>query len=376
VSARRKAFWIIGGIAALLLVLVSLRVWVNYRASRHHEAPENLVVDTAVVKVQPMPITLQAIGQVLPEHTVQIRPQVTGMLKEVYFTEGQTVKAGQKLFLIDPAPFQAALASAKAAADSTLANADRMQPLVKRGFVTPQDYANARAAADQAHAAYQQAEINLSYTDIRAPISGRTGSLAVKSGNVVGPGDASPLVVLNQMQPIQVQFNLAQQFLPRVRESDGRHPVKVTVTHEDGNGVLDEGRLVFIDNAVNAGTGTVMFKAGLPNRQEQLWPGQYVGVTLQLTVQPQAVVVPQSGVLTGQEGNYVYVVEAGKAERRAIKVDRQMGEVAVVAAGLKGGETVVAQVPRNLKAGMAVSAAPVAGTAQQAEITMPGSQPP
>jgi multidrug efflux system membrane fusion protein len=374
VSRKQRSVWIIGGIVALLVLLVALRVWSNIRNGHKHEQVDNLTVSMGTAKVQPMPVTLTAVGQVVPEHMVQIRPQVAGMLKAVYFTEGQTVAVGQKLFLIDPGPFEAALASAKAAWENAKANADRLEPLAKQDFVTPQEYENARATADQAEAAYKQAQINLSYTDIRAPIAGRTGSLGVKAGNIVAPTDANPLLVLNQMQPIQVQFQLAQQFLPQVRDYDARHALKVQITREDGSGNLDQGRLVFIDNAVNTATGTVMFKAGLPNQHEQLWPGQYVGVTLQLALQQDAVVVPQSAVLTGQSGNYVYMVKDGVADQQVIKVDRQLGDVAVVSAGLKGGEQLVIAVPRNLRPGMHVTAAP-SGSEPKPEINVPGSQP-
>jgi RND family efflux transporter MFP subunit len=374
VNAKKRSIWIIGGIASLLVVLLALRVWSNARNSHRHEQVDELTVSMGSAKVQPMPVTLTAVGQVVPEHTVQIRPQVSGMLKEVYFTEGQTVQAGQRLFLIDPAPFQAALASAKAAWENAKANADRLEPLAKQDFVTPQEYENARAVADQAEAAYKQAQINLSYTDIRAPIAGRTGSLAVKTGNVVAPSDANPLLVVNQMQPIQVQFQLAQQFLPQVREYDARHSLKVQITHEDGSGNLDQGRLVFIDNAVNTSTGTVMFKASLPNQREQLWPGQYVGVTLQLALQQDAVVVPQSAVLTGQSGNYVYVVKDGVADQLPVKVDRVAGDLAVVSAGLKGGEQLVIAVPRNLRPGQHVTAAPP-NSEPKPEIGVPGARP-
>ena len=354
-NPKRKALWIIGGTCAMLAVLVVLRVVSNARTGRSHGDPGTLTVDMTTAKVQPMPVTLQAIGQVVSMHSVQIRPQVPGMLKQVFFTEGQTVSAGQRLFLIDPAPYEAALASAKAAAENARANADRLAPLAKQDYATQQELDDARATADQAQAAFQQAQINLSYTDIRAPISGRTGSLAVKSGNVLAINDPNPLVVINQMQPIQVQYQLAQQFLPEIRDYQGHNSIKVIITREDGSGDLDEGSLVFIDNAVNTSTGTVMLKASLPNRREQLWPGQYVGVTMQLAVQPKAVVVPQSAVLTGQDGNYVYIVVDGKAQPRDIKVDRQIGDLAVVSAGLKGGEQLVARVPRTLRAGMSVA---------------------
>ena len=369
--AKKKAFWIIGGVVAILVVLVALRVWNNARNGRKHEQVDNLTVTMGQAKVQPMPLTLSAVGQVISLHSVLIHPQVSGMLKEVYFTEGQSVEAGQKLFLIDPAPFQAALASAKAAWENAKANADRLEPLAKQDFATPQEYENARATADQAEAAYQQAQINLSYTDIRAPNAGRTGSLSVKSGNIVAPTDAAPLVAVNQMQPIQVQFQLAQQFLPQVRDYEAKHDLKVTVTREDGSGHLDDGKLVFIDNAVNTVTGTVMFKAALPNKQEQLWPGQYVGVTLQLALEQNAVVIPQSAVLTGQQGNYVYVVTGGVAQPQNVKVDRQIGDLAVISSGLKGNEKIVTEVPRTLRPGLHVTAA-AASTDNRPEIGVPG----
>lgn len=370
-AAKKKTFWIIGGIAGILVVLVALRVWSNIRNSHKHEQVDNLTVSIGQAKVQPMPVTLSAVGQVISEHAVQIRPQVSGMLKEVYFTEGQNVEAGQKLFLIDPGPYEAALSSAKAAWENAKANADRLEPLAKQDFATPQEYENARATADQAEAAYKQAQINLSYTDIRAPNAGRTGSLSVKSGNIVAPTDVLPLVAVNQMQPIQVQFQLAQQFLPQVREYDAKHSLKVTVTREDGSGHLDDGKLVFIDNAVNTVTGTVMFKASLPNKQEQLWPGQYVGVTLQLALEQDAVVVPQSAVLTGQQGNYIYVVTDGVAQPQNVKVDRQIGDLAVVSSGLKGNEKIVTEVPRNLRPGLHVTASPTTED-NKPEIGVPG----
>ena len=372
-TAKKKTLWLIGGASLVLVLLVVLRVVSNARASHRHDEVDNLTVAMAKVQVKPMPVSLTAVGQVMPLHSVQIKPQVGGMLKEVYFTEGQTVSQGQRLFLIDPAPYAAALASAKAAWENAKANADRLAPLAKQDYATQQELDNARATADQDEAAYRQAEINLDYTDIRAPIAGRTGSLAVKSGNILAVTDAAPLVVINEMQPIQVQFNLAQQFLPQIRDYQGRHGIKVLITHEDGSGNLDQGQLVFIDNAINTSTGTVMLKASLPNQHEQLWPGQYVGVTVQLAVQADAVVVPQSAVLTGEEGNYVYVVEGGKAEQRDVKIDRQIGDLAVIASGLKGGEEIVTLVPRNLRPGMSVTSGQGNDTPAPV-VTLPSSQ--
>src|SRR5258708_4615412 len=266
------------------------------RAAQSPTERKPLTVDTTVARVQPMPVVLQAVGQIVPEHTVQVRAQVTGMLTKVLFTEGQAVSAGQHLFHIEPAPFEAAEQSAKAGWENAKGNADRVEPMLEKGFVSQQDYRNVRSAAEQAAAAYTQARINLSYTDVRAAISGRTGSLTVKSGNVVSPTDAAPLVTINQMKPIQVQFSIPQQFLPRVRRYRAEGWIKVTITTDDGTTELDTGKLVFVDNAVNSSAGTVTLKAQSPNAREQLWPAQYVRVTLHLTSEPHALVLDNTAI--------------------------------------------------------------------------------
>jgi RND family efflux transporter MFP subunit len=332
---------------------------------------EALSVEVIAARVQPMPVLLRSAGQVVSQHAVQIRPQVSGMLKEVFFREGQSVSKGQRLFQIEPAPFEAALASARAASENAGGNADRLETIVKKGYVTQQDYRNARALADQAMGAYQQAQINLSYTDIRAPIAGRTGSVTVKSGNIVSPADTLQLVAINEMQPILVQFSIPQQFLSRVRQYQARGGISVSVADDKGVDKLDVGALVFVDNAVNTNTGTIILKAQMPNEHEQLWPGQYVNVSMQLTVEPKAVVVPQTAIQTGQNGNYVYIVNQEKAEARDITVDRQMGDLAVLSAGLVGNEQVIAKVPRDLRAGMKVT--PLAGVSVPAAVTLPKS---
>jgi multidrug efflux system membrane fusion protein len=311
-----------------------------------------LAVDADKVRTQSMPVSLEASGQVVAEHVVQVRPQVTGMLKDVFISEGQRVTVGQRLFLIEPAPFETAVASAKAAWESADGKLQRAVPLAKQGYVSSQDLITARAATDQALAAYKQAMINLQYTDIRAPLAGRTGILGLKSGNVVAPTDTTPLVTINETRPIQVQFTVPQQSLLTVREHQATNSLKVSVTTEDGSRTLDEGSLIFVDNAVNLRTGTVLLKARTPNAQEQLWPGQYVTVHLQIAVQPRAIVVPQTAVQAGQNGKFVYVLTEGKAQLRSVKIDREVGPLAVIAEGLKGDEEVVTRVPRGLRPGI------------------------
>jgi len=371
VSRRTRIF--LGGLVLLLGPALFFRFASISRPERIDHKDEALAVEVIAARVQPMPVLLQSVGQVVSQHTVQIRPQISGMLKQVFFKEGQSVSKGQRLFQIEPAPFEAALASAKAASENTKGNADRLEAIAKKGYVTQQDYLNARALADQAESAYLQAQINLAYADIRAPIGGRTGSVTIKSGNIVSPADAAQLVTINEMQPILVQFSVPQQFLGRVRQYQVRPGISVSIADDKGVGKLDEGALIFIDNAVNTSTGTVTLKAQMPNDHEQLWPGQYVDVSMQLTVEPKAVVVPQAAIQAGQNGNYVYVMAQGKAESRDVTVDRQVGDLAVLAAGLAGNEQVIVKVPRNLRSGMKIAPA-AAVTSLPAEVTLPASR--
>ncbi|MGH8335929.1 MAG: efflux RND transporter periplasmic adaptor subunit [Gammaproteobacteria bacterium] len=362
---RKIRFLTVGGlIVAILIVLVAWRVISNAHTGRNKFADAPLTVSTALVIRKSMPVQLQAVGQVQSEHTVNIQPQVSGVLKQVFFTAGQYVHQDQPLFQIDPGPFEAALDSAKAAYLTAKAQADREAPLAAKDYISPQDYQSALSAAVQAQAALQQARINLSYTKIVSPIDGLTGNLAVKAGNVVSPTGTTPLVTINQMKPALVQFNIPQNFLPQVRQYKAQPGIQVFITRESGTGNLGQGKLIFIDNTVNTATGTVMLKAELPNRNVQLWPGQYVGVTMQLTVQPDAVVVPSIAIQSSEQGNFVYKVVKDKAVVQPVIINRQVGDLAVISSGLEVGEQVITLVPRNLRPNMKVtpSQAPTAAS--------------
>ena len=353
-NKKTKVLFLIGMVVTLLVVLVAWRVISNARIANTKRITQPLPVDTAVAVIKPMPIQLTAIGQVQSEHTVAVQPQISGVLKQVFFQEGQYVHTGEPLFLINPAPFEAALASAKAAYLTAKAQADREAPLAAKDYISPQDYESVVATATQAQAAMLQAEINLSYTRINSPIDGLTGSLAVKAGNVVTPTATTPLVTVNQMKPILVEFTIPQQSLPEVRHYDAAHSIMVFVTNEDGSGNLGQGKLVFIDNTINNTTGTVMLKAEIPNKQVRLWPGQYVGITLQLTIQQDALVIPDTAVQAGQDGSFVYTVVDKQAVIVPVTQDRQIGDEAVISKGLKPGEVVITHVPRTLKNEMPV----------------------
>lgn len=361
--SRKSTSLSLGGLGlACLAVLLGWRIATNARGEHvaSHAAP-SLSVATELATIKSMPIQLLAVGQVQSEHTVNIQPQISGVLKQVYFTEGQHVSAGQALFLIDPAPYEAALASAKAAYLAAKTQADREKPLAAKGYVSAQEYEASVATAAQTKAALQQAQINVAYTRIASPIDGLTGNLAVKSGNVVAPSNTVPLVTINQMKPILVQYNLAQQFLPEIRKYNAEHSIKVFISNEDGSGSRGEGRLVFIDNTVNTATGTVLFKAEIPNQDIELWPGEYVDVNTRLTIQANAVTIPDSAIQSGQDGNFVYEVVDGVTKVQNITVDRVVGNVAVVSSGLKGGERVVTQAPRSMRPGLPVTLGPPVG---------------
>ena len=345
----------LAGLGLLLAALFYFRAGSTDRAVQTTGPEEALAVDTEKVRIQPMPVSLEASGQVVAEHVVQVRPQVSGMLKEVFITEGQRVAVGQRLFQIEAAPFEAAVAAGKAAWESADGKLQRAVPLAKQGYVSSQDLLTAQAAADQALASYKQAKINLEYTDIRAPLAGRTGILGLKSGNIVAPTDVTPLVTINETRPIQVEFNIPQQSLLTVREHQATRSLKVSVATENETRTLDEGTLVFVDNAINLRTGTVLLKARLPNAQEQLWPGEYVTVRMQIAMEPRAIVVPETAVQTGQSGSFVYVLAEGKAQSRSVKVDREVGPLAVISGGLNADEQVVTRVPRGLRPGIRIA---------------------
>ncbi len=329
---------------------------------------------TTVVDVQPvlrktMPVTLDAVGTVEAELAVEVRAQVSGILKRAAFVEGQRVKTGDLLFEIEAGPFVAALEQAKAAlardraqAENAKGQLERLAPLIDQGYVTRGEYDQARAAAAAAAAtvaadaaAVAKAEIDLGYTRIHAPITGRTGNLLLKAGNLVSVNTS--LVTINQTQPVLVRFTIPQQQLDTVRRYQKQNDITIEVHAEAAqSALLGSGKLVFVDNAVNTQTGTVLLKARLPNKDEALLPGQFVGVRAILAQEPNRVVLPEAALQTGQQGRFVYLMDDGKARLQPVTVERQVGDEVVVAQGLEGGETLIVRFPRDLAPGTAVTA--------------------
>jgi len=335
------------------------------------------VVRTARVEIAPMPVVLDVVGTIESEHVVAVRPQVSGLLNQVLVKEGDRVKAGQVLFRIDARHLEASVNQAKAAVardqanlELALANEKRLKPLLDRDFITRAEYETtvASATALQAQVALNKAQleqtmIQLDYSFIRATIDGRLGALSVRAGNLVSASTSStsvPLVTINRTNPVLASFNVPQEALSMVRKFQSSGELNVQVLREQGAEVLAEGKLVFIDNTVNAQTGTIIMKARLSNDKENLWPGQFVAVRMVLTTEPEAIVVPEAAVQPGQQGSFVYVFQAGegdapgRARVQPVKIDRQLGDRVVIASGLKGGELVITEVPPGLSPGAPV----------------------
>jgi len=326
-------------------------------------------VTTVTVKRQPMPVIIDAVGTVESEHSVAIRPQTSGVLEAVMFKEGDPVRQGQVLFRIDARPVTASMEQARAALardQAQLAQAQaqeaRLRPLAEKDYITKNEYEVAitqskslQATVESNRAALEQAKLQLSYATITSPINGRTGSLSVRSGNLVSAGTGgSPLVVINSTQPILVSLSVPQRYLEDVRRAWSDGEVRIRISHNANTPSVAEGLLVFIDNSVNQQTGTIVLKARVKNEKEQLWPGQFVAARIVLKVEQDALVLPESAVQPGQDGSFVYIAKEGRAQIQNVQVDRQIDELVVISKGLSGGEEIIKDVPPTLANGSAI----------------------
>jgi len=316
-----------------------------------------------------MPVRLAQIGTVEPLATVAIRSRIDGQIVEVGFGEGDFVRAQQVLFRLDDRAARAQLAQAEAnllrdqaqAADAARILA-RNEALAERGFAAKATLDTARAAHEalKAAAAANEAQIRnlrtlLDYTVVRAPIEGRTGAQEFKLGSNVKAND-SALVRINQTRPISVSFAVPQTELAAIRAAQARQPLPVRVTVRGTKPVTTEGALSFIDNAVDQATGTITLKATLANRDEALWPGQFVDVSLLVETVPDVVAVPQAAVQIGQAGTFVFVVGPERTvEARPVTVARSVDGTSFVTHGLAKGERVVTDNQLRLAPGSPVS---------------------
>jgi len=341
-------------VAAVLFAYFGTEIRANER--KGPKGPPAVPVSIAPVAQEMVPLRLQAIGNVEAYATVSLRARVDGQIVEAGFKEGQQVRKGQMLFKIDPRPYEAALRQAEAnalrdaaARDQARSQERRYQELLEKNFVSREAYAQIRtnaataeATAGASQAALDNAKLNIEYCTVLAPLEGYAGKIQIQIGNLVRANDLNALVVINQVQPIYVNFAVPEQRLSEVREYMASGPLAVQALAPGSDQTTAAGTLIFVDNAVDPSTGTIRLRARFPNKENALWPGQFVNVSVRLFEQADAIVIPSQAVQTGPQGQYVYVVGQDMvAQVRSITVQRTEGERAIVATGLAKGERVV-----------------------------------
>jgi multidrug efflux system membrane fusion protein len=329
-------------------------------------------VPVAVVGVEEKaaPVQIHTVGRVQTLASVAVRSRIDGVISSVAVTDGQEVKAGDELFRIDDREAQASLKLAQANLgkdQASLANAkrqvDRLTPLAAKNFTTRQDYDTATTlvetlqatiAADQA--AIDAAKVTLSYTVIRAPISGRIGTVMLKMGNSVRAADSTALVTINQLQPILVAFSIPQESMGELQRAMTAGKVPVSAKIPDSTAPVQEGEVSYVENAIDPTTNTLSVKAQFPNTDEFLWPSQFVNVTMTVRVDPKAIVVPAAAIQVNQDGSYAWVVKPqdNTVEMRSVKIARQLGDEIVVEGDLKAGDQVVTEGQLRLENGTKV----------------------
>jgi membrane fusion protein, multidrug efflux system len=372
-------------IALFLVIAVVMGVagWELFK-SRFAPAPPTpaapaVPVNAAMAERENIPAIVPALGTVQSIDTVNVTPRVNGRIDAIYFRQGDEVAKGQKLFLINPHPYQASLAQAQgtlAHDQAALAEAKmdfaRYQRLVAENSIATQTAQDQRDVVNQDEGTVQldeanvaNAELNLAYCHINSPIAGRTGALQVDLGNYVEAVSAeessstvagvTPLVTITQMKPIYVSFSVPQTQLETIRENQAKGALTVKAYSQAGQ-LLASGKLSLINNEVNTATGTIMLEATFPNRREMLWPDQFVSVQLIEFIRRDAITVPSQAVMTGPTSPYVYVVgPESKGKRVAVTVTATQNNLAVIGKGLQAGERVVTEGQYRLTDGVAVT---------------------
>ena len=385
VKASRRRTRVIG---VVLIALIAAAAYYftgspQQQARRGRFAADNGPVPVLAVpaKSADVPVYLDAVGTVKALNTVTVSPQVDGKLLSVGFKEGQDVKKGDVLARIDPTLYQAQLDQAvakKAQDEAVLANAktdlDRYEKLAATNAINRQQADTQRALVQQDEAlvqadqaAIENAQATLGYTTIVAPISGRTGIRMVDEGNIVHASSSPGIVVITQVKPISVIFNLPQQDLTQVNSGLAKGALPVDALRSDDNSVLDHGTLTVLDNQVDASTGTVKLKAEFPNADLQLWPGQFVNVRLLIDTLKQVVVIPTGAVQRGPSGTFIYVVgDDNVAKIRPVTVSKQDEMQSVIANGVTPPERVVTTGFARLTDGAKVEIGSADGTAAPA----------
>jgi multidrug efflux system membrane fusion protein len=341
------------GIAVFLLVGATA-AGCDRKTSAPPERPAAPVTVAAAIADE-VPVYIDAVGRIVAREVVSVQPQVSGQIVKIHFIDGAEVRAGQVLFSIDPRPFQAQLnqaeanlAEAQASLNLAKTNFARVQNVTDQRAVSRQDYDTKKNAVDiaeaqvrQNRAAAERARLDLEYCTIRAPIDGRAGQRLVDVGNIVSANNRI-LLVIQRLDPIYADFTVTERELGAVQKNMARRALRVEVSLPDETAKPRQGKLTFLDNAVQEGSGTVKLRATVANADRRFWPGRFIKVRLVLDSLPQAVLVPASAPQMSANGTFLYVVrQDSTAEQRAVKLGQRQGDLVVVDEGLKSGEQVV-----------------------------------
>jgi multidrug efflux system membrane fusion protein len=368
-SSRRLVTYAIAALVLIAIVVAALSYF--HRPTTVASAPAPIPVTAALAERQDVPEIVNAVGTVQSIDNVSVQAQVNGQIIKIEFTPGQDVKQGHELFLIDPRPYQAALDVQQAQLsrdEGVLAEAQvdltRYQILAQQNSIAKQQSEDqvyvvqqdkGTVSLDQANV--ETAQLNLAYCHVAAPITGRAGALLVDLGNLVGPSSSQgtssgtatatggatsgTMVMIAQIKPIYVSFNVPQIFIDEIKHNQAAVPLEVDAYSQTGK-LIEKGKVSLIDNQINTTTGTVLLQATFANADEALWPGEFVRVRLTMAIRKNVPTVPQAAVMAGPNGSYVYVINSDNAVHRVnVQVtDRQDG-IAVIAKGLSGAERVV-----------------------------------
>ncbi len=353
------------GTAALLSLLLLAGCQKEAAAPQARPAPQ---VGVVTLEAQPFTLTTEVPGRTAAYRVAEVRPQVDGIVHKRLFKEGSEVKAGQQLYQIDPATYEATLKSAEASVLSSRSLAERYKVLVADQAVSRQQYDEARAAQLQAEAALEKARIDVRYTKVLAPIGGRIGRSAVTEGALVSNGQSTALAEIQQLDPIYVDVTQPASDLLRLRrelasgqlEKVGANAAKVSLTLPDGSAYAHDGRLEFSEVSVDQGTGSVTLRAVFPNPEQVLLPGMFVRAQLQAGSKSAAILAPQQGVTRNAKGEATAMVvnAENKVEVRILKAERTAGNAWLVSEGLKAGDRLITEGLQFVKPGVEVQVQP------------------
>jgi multidrug efflux system membrane fusion protein len=335
---------LIGGIVGAVLALALVWYLVGVFSAPAPRVAPPIAVTVGVAERRDVRVVEHTIGTILAQSTVQLTAQVTGQLLSANFTEGQIVHQGDLLFRIDPRPYQATLNSAVATLTSTKAKAERYAKLLAEKAVAPQDADDAKAAYLQAAAAVDTARLNLNYTKIYSPITGKTGPILIQPGNLITANSGLALVTITQIQPVKISLFLPQNDLPQIQSQMSAGKLQAVIPMPGAPGDNETAPVDFVGNAVSAQTGTIELRATFANLDMRLVPGQMLDVGITTKDLPHVIVVPRNAINLGTDKSYVYVVSAqAKAEAQTVSVLYDDGTDVAVQGNIKPGDRVVTE---------------------------------